>query len=151
MLDRLCELSGSSVTLRPDRTDKAELRVCKFGRIICEAPLRYDKCPQSLVGDPARTVGPCGAAVGFGASSSTSAARGGLINGGDRISGVVSACRNLLSSCGLPTVDDALPTAESALPTVEDALPTADAGLPTAEDGGDTAGLCGLLAWSPFA
>lgn len=68
----------------------------------------------------------------------------GLSNGGARTSGVESAWRNLLSSCGLPTVDEAFPTF--------DRDPTADEGLPTAELGGDgTEGLCGLLAWSPFA
>ena len=151
----------------PDKIDKAELRVCRFGRIICEAPLRYDRCPQSLVGEAARTVGPCGAA-GFIGISGTVAATGGVKRDEDRTSGVESAWRNLLSGCDLPTVDealptfndalptfddalptaeDALPTAEDALPTAEDALPIAEDGLPTAEDGGEgTTGLRGLLA-----
>lgn len=151
MLDRLRESSCSSATLIPDKTDRAELRVCRFGRMICEAPLRYDKCPQSLVGEGVRTTDPCGA-VGIGGRSGAFATMGGLSIGSDGTSGVESAWRNLLSSCGLPTVDDAFPIFDDALPTAEDGLPTAEEGLPTAEEGGDEmTGLRGLLAWSPFA
>jgi hypothetical protein len=89
-------------------------------------------------------MGPC-EAVEFGGRSGTAATTDGLRIGGDRASGVESACKNLLSGCNLPTVDDALPTADGALPTADD-------GLPTAEDGGEgIAGRRGLFAWSPFA
>jgi hypothetical protein len=58
MLDRLPEPSGSSAALTPESTDRAEFRVCRFGRMTCEAPLRYDKCPKSLVGEGDRALGP---------------------------------------------------------------------------------------------
>ncbi len=101
--------------------------------------MRYDKCPQSLVGEAARTKGPCGAVVEIGGISSAAVVMGGLSNGADLISGVESAWRNLLSSWSFPTVDGALLTLEAA-------LPSADEGRPTAEDGGDAAlRFCGLL------
>jgi hypothetical protein len=108
-LDRRLARSGASAVFCPPKMDNAELPelpLLRAGRMIWEAPLRYDRCANSFVGDGGRSDGAL-ATLGGGRRSGDAETGGGLrMDWRSFRSANESAWKNWLSGRDLLTDDD---------------------------------------------
>lgn len=83
----------------------AEVPLLNAG-LTCEAPLRYERCAQSLVGEGGRREGPWGAVSGGSGSGDVAMGGGVRIGGRSLDSAMESAWKNLDSEGALPREDE---------------------------------------------